>query len=388
MRGDLRMVKRTVYEIKQEIRNYTEQMRKLHDETIELALKNDAEGIKRNEKDINTVETSLNVLKKELERREKEAAETFEKIDGSDPIQNKGVLYRSIISGNPIPEEVKRTLFGAGLTSSVGGEKIIPTTLTKELLYEPLKDNPLRQIMTITNIRGLEIPKISYEIEDSNFVKDDETAKEIKLTGDKVTFGRFKFKIMCKVSDTILNGTDTDLVSYIEGALKEGLAEKEKYCIFKTATSGEEHMNIYSTSNKIKEVEGDTLFKAIKNALSDLNDKYYERATIVMKRSDYNNMIDELSNNNTDFYTRQPDQVLGTRVIFCEEATKPIVGDFSQLHLNYDIDAEFDSGKNIEKGEQIFVLTAWADIKVKLSSAFRIAKVTPSLLNERKKKDN
>lgn len=367
------MSKRTVYEIKRELQNFNEQLQKLYSENVELALSNDSEGIIRNKKDIDTITTSLEVLKGELERREKESIKV--QINNDDPIICRGIYYKSIILGNEIPEDVKRSLFGANLTPSTGGEKLIPTTLANELLREPLKDNPLRSIMTITNTRGLEIQKVSYELEDNNFIKDNETAKELKLTGDKISFGRFKFKVKCRVSDTVLYGTNADLVSYIEGALKEGLAEKEKICIFKTTNSGEEHMNIYSSQNAIKEVEGEDLFKAIKIALSDLEDKYYERASIVMKRSDYTNMIDKLSNFNTDFYNKQPEQVLGVNVIFCEYAEKPIIGDFSQLHLNYDIDSVFDSGKDIENGQELFVLTAWADIRIKLKSAFRIAKV-------------
>ncbi len=367
------MSKRTVYEIKRELQNFNEQLQKLYSENVELALSNDSEGITRNKKDIDTITTSLEVLKGELERREKESIKV--QINNDDPIICRGIYYKSIILGNEIPEDVKRSLFGANLTPSTGGEKLIPTTLANELLREPLKDNPLRSIMTITNTRGLEIQKVSYELEDNNFIKDNETAKELKLTGDKISFGRFKFKVKCRVSDTVLYGTNADLVSYIEGALKEGLAEKEKICIFKTTNSGEEHMNIYSSQNAIKEVEGEDLFKAIKIALSDLEDKYYERASIVMKRSDYTNMIDKLSNFNTDFYNKQPEQVLGVNVIFCEYAEKPIIGDFSQLHLNYDIDSVFDSGKDIENGQELFVLTAWADIRIKLKSAFRIAKV-------------
>lgn len=375
---------KTIYEIKREIQNYSEQLKKLHNENLEFALAGDAEGITRTRKDIDNINTSLEVLKEELERREKQ--NTFKPINNDDPIICRGIYYKSIIAGNEIPEDIKRSLFGSGISN--GGEKLIPTTLSKELLCEPLKDNPLREIMTITNIRGLEIPKISYQIENSDFIKDSETAKEIKLTGDKVTFGRFKFKIMCRVSDTVLYGTDDNLVSYIEGALKEGLAEKEKFSIFKTSNSGEEHMNIYSSQNAIKEVKGEDLFKAIKTALSDLEDKYYERASIVMKRSDYTNMIDKLSNSNTDFYNKQPEQVLGVKVIFCEYADKPIVGDFSQLHLNYDIDSVFDSGKDIEKGQELFVLTAWADIQIKLKSAFRIAKVTGTYSAKSKKPED
>ena len=152
------------------------------------------------------------------------------------------------------------------MTPSTGGEKFIPTTLAKELLHEPLDDNPLREIMKVTSIRGLETRKISYEIENLDFLKDGDTAKEIDLTGDTISFGRFKFKIMSRVSDTVMYGTDTELVKYIEDSLKSGLATKEKYCIFKTTTPNEEHMNIYSSQNAIKEIEGETLFKAIINA--------------------------------------------------------------------------------------------------------------------------
>ena len=48
---------------------------------------------------------------------------------------------------------------------------------------------------------------------------------------------------------------------------------------------------------------------------------------------------------------------------------------FLNCILNYDIDSVFDSGKDIENGQELFVLTAWADIRIKLKSAFRIAKV-------------
>ena len=377
--------KRTVYEIKREIQNYNEQLQKLYSENVEFALANDSEGITRNKKDIDTITSSLEVLKAELERREKESIKI--PTGNDDPINNKAIFYRSILTRETIPENVKRNLFGSNMTPSTGGEKFIPTTLAKELLHEPLDDNPLREIMKVTSIRGLETRKISYEIENLDFLKDGDTAKEIDLTGDTISFGRFKFKIMSRVSDTVMYGTDTELVKYIEDSLKSGLATKEKYCIFKTTNPNEEHMNIYSSQNAIKEIEGETLFKAIILALADLEDVYYKNATIVMHRAHYLKMIDELSNNNTNFYDKQPEQVLGVKVVFCELAEKPIVGDFSQLHLNYDIDSIFESDKDIKSGENIFVLTAWADIRIKLKSAFRIAKVTPnSVLSTRNKK--
>ncbi|NMA24756.1 MAG: hypothetical protein GX936_03720 [Clostridiales bacterium] len=45
------------------------------------------------------------------------------------------------------------------------------------------------------------------------------------------------------------------------------------------------------------------------------------------------------------------------------------------MHLNYDPAVVYDSDKDVDKGEYIWVLTAWIDQRKKLASAFRIAKV-------------
>lgn len=102
------MFKRTVYEIKREIQNYNEQAKKLYEENIELAIANDAECIQRNKNELRTVKTSLNVLKEELERREKESIKKLESVDGcGDPIENRGIMYRSLLRGEQIPEGIK-----------------------------------------------------------------------------------------------------------------------------------------------------------------------------------------------------------------------------------------------------------------------------------------
>ncbi|MDD5486950.1 MAG: phage major capsid protein, partial [Dehalococcoidales bacterium] len=62
-------------------------------------------------------------------------------------------------------------------------------------------------------------------------------------------------------------------------------------------------------------------------------------------------------------------------VIFSDAADVPIVGDFRYYHLNYDGQPIYDSDKNVDKGEYIWVLTAWFDQKFKLYSAFRLAEV-------------
>lgn len=377
---------KTIYEIKREIQNYSEQLKKLHNENVDLALSGDAEGIARTKKEIDTISVSLNVLKEELERREKESIKI--PVGEDNPIENRGIMYRSIIKGEPVPEDIRRSLFGTSSTPDTGGGNFIPTNLGEELIFEKLKNNPIRDISTITNIVGLELPRVSYTIDNMDFVKDGETAKEISLKGEKVKFGSFGFRVTTEVSDSLLEGTNTNLVEYIEKALKEGLATKEKHSIFKTTTPTEKHMNIYSDTNNVKKIQGETLFKAIKKALSDLPDEYYHNATIVMRKNEYFDMLEDLSNNNTNFYDKQSQSILGINVVFCEEAEKPIVGDFSYLHINYDMNLKLEPERQPREGRNFFVLSGSFDIQYLLTSPFRIVEVTPSMLTGRGKKDN
>lgn len=288
----------------------------------------------------------------------------------------KAELVRAVIRDRAVPSEVKAAL---GDNNSTGGEKILPTTMTNELLHEPFVKNPLRELSTFTSIVNLEVPKITFTIDDDDFIADTETAKEMDLEGDVVTFGRHKTKINAPVSETTLAATDTNLVQTVDQALQSGLAAKEKKVAFaKTPKVGEEHMSFYSTQNAITVKNGETLYKAIKAAIADLHEDYRENASIVMRYSDYMDIIETLANGSTTLYNAQPEQVLGKPVEFCDSAVDPVVGDFRFSHFNYAPDIIYDRDKNVRTGIWDFVLTAWFDHKIKLKSAFRIAKVVPT----------
>lgn len=89
-------------------------------------------------------------------------------------------------------------------------------------------NNPLRGNSTFTNITNLEVPKVEFSLDDDDFIKDGETAKELEASADTITFGRNKFKVFAQISETVLHGTNTNLVSTVETALESGLAAKEK----------------------------------------------------------------------------------------------------------------------------------------------------------------
>ena len=232
----------------------------------------------------------------------------------------------------------------------------------------------MRDISAFTNITNLEVPKIDFTLDDDDFVSDEATAKEIKAEGDTVSFGRNKFKVKAKVSETVLNGTDTNLVQTVDAALESGLAAKEKKVAFaKTPKSGEELMSFYKVG--IKEIAAENKYKSIKKAIADLHEDYRANAKVCMTYQDYSDIIEILANGNATLYNAQPEQVLGRPVIFCDNATDPVVGDFRYSHFNYDLNMLYDRDKDVDTGMELFVLTAWLDHKIKLKSAFRIAKV-------------
>lgn len=309
----------------------------------------------------------------------------------------KAAFYRDALNGN-----LKKTYEGLGAipvnTADLGyGENLLPSNMSRELITEPTEKNPLRNIARVTNITGLEEPKLGITIEDADIadITDQQTAQEIALTGDTVAYGRLKAKVKATVKDTVLHGTPVDLVDAVENGLRGALAKREKMYAFKSATalynSGTKdtthaHMSFYDYTTytdashityAITAKEGATMYEAIAAALGDLSDEFSENASIVMKKADYFAMIQGLTNSSDTLFGKKPASILGVPVIFCDLATIPVVGDFSYYGINYDIGAIFDTDKDVTKGEYYFVLTAWGDQQIRLKSAFRLAIVNP-----------
>lgn len=336
---------------------------------------------KENVKDL---EERFNGLKAQIDDLDKKAEEKLRaknKLGNKDNpkakiISAKAEFIRSTIKNKELSTDIKAALTD---DSTTGGSKLIPTTLTTELLHEPFVKDPLRNNSTFTAERNLEIPKIAFTLDDDGFIADGETAKEIKATGDTVIFDRHKFKVFVPVSETVLSGTDTNLVETVNAALESGVAAKEKKVAFAASpATGEESMSFYNSKNNIKVVTAETKYKAIKAAIADLHEDYRENAKICMAYADYLDIIETLANGSSTLYAAQPEQILGKPTIFCDNATDPIVGDFSYSHFNYDPETIYDQDKDVKTGINLFVLTAWFDHKIKLASAFRIAKVDTS----------
>ena len=320
----------------------------------------------------------------DLKELDDEAAKNFElensirnaRNSGDEKIEAKAELIRATMKKEKVGQRVLNAL-GEG-SGAGNGENLLPTTLMTELVTEPFAVNPLRGISTMTNITNLEIPKLAFTLDDDNFLDSNSaTAKEMKLSASKIKFERKDFRVYADITDAVLRGSNVNLVGYVENALRSGMAKKEKKLAFAVGTSNPEtsFYNKTGSNYDITAITKESKYLAIKAALADLEDDYADKAKIVMRRSDYFDIIEALANGNATLYQAQPESVLGAPVIFCDLATIPVVGDFSYSHFNYDLDATYESDKNIRTGITSFVLTGYLDHKIKMKSAFRLALV-------------
>lgn len=298
-------------------------------------------------------------------------------------LKAKADFYRAALMGGDVSKAYEGLGGVPSGSSDLGsGDKLLPTNLSNQLILEPVDVNPLRSICRVTNITGLEEPKLGFTIEDTDIadVTDAQTANEIEMEGDVIAYGRMKMKVTATIKDTIMHGTDLDVVTAVENALRSALAKREKFYAFLSSTAAESdtshaHMSFYK-SGAITEVTGRTQYEAIVNALADLADDYAANARVVMKKADYYAMISTLTNDSEALFGSKPAAILGYPVTFCDKADIPVVGDFSYYGINYDVGAVFETDKDAKKGEYYFVFTAWGDQRIRLKSAFRLAKVS------------
>ncbi len=299
-------------------------------------------------------------------------------------VASKANVIRGMIKKESVADDLK-ALGGSYFLNALsthpstgqGGANILPKTTASEAIVEPKKVNKLRDYIRVSHESNLEIPKLTFSIADDAFIEDEATAKELKVNGSTVTFGRFKSKVFCDVSETMLLGTDINLVSEVEAGLDSAIQTKERKQLFGTnLPENEKHMSFYekvSSNYTIPAVTAETKYLAIKKAIADLGEDYRENAHIIMTYADYLEIIEALANGNSTLFMAQPEQILGKPVIFIDAATIPIVGDLQFVQINYHPETITDSDKNVKTGMNTFALTAWYDIAFRLRSAFRLA---------------
>ena len=294
--------------------------------------------------------------------------------------EQRGEFYKAVLTGDGLKKAYEMLGGIPANSADLGyGDRLIPTTMTNELVVEPAVENPMRTIVRVSNITGLEEPKLTFDLGDAfDSITDLETANEIEMTGDSIIYDRNKVKVRAKVSDTVIHGSPFALASEIDNALRSGLAANEMLRMFAaTPLAGYEKMSFYSAVNNVKRVSAGSKQAAIAAALADLPIAYRRNAKIVMNAVDWYEMWAPNLNQSGMFYEDRPLILFGKPVVLIDDASDPVVGDFQFARINYDIGTVYDTDKDVDAGVYKFVLTAWYDIRLRLASAFRIAHVNP-----------
>ena len=374
------------YQIKKNAMDMGDEVRQANEKLNEMLAnpQTPTEDIKAQQKVVDSAQERYEVARKQMEKAEAEAKKKLKPNSEPSQLSEKekrakefAQLVRNTMAKQAVPASVYQAL---GDDDSTGGNNFLPKTVSTDIITGPQEHNPLRDISTVTQITNLEIPRLSFTLDDDGFIADGDTAKEIQAKGDTVQFTRNKFKVKVGLSETVLLGSDANLTAYVEQELTNGVTRKERNVAFAVnpTKANEKHMSFYDDTVGIKKVTGSDLYDAITNAVADLHEDYRENATIVMAYKDYLKIIKTLANGSNTLYGAQPSAVLGKPVVFTDAATKPVVGDFSYSQYNYDINTIYDQDKDVDTGIEKFVLTAWMDHQIKLSSAFRIADVQAS----------
>jgi len=296
----------------------------------------------------------------------------------------KGDFYKAVMTGGNPSEVIKKAYSHLGAIPKADtdlgyGDRLLPTNMSNELIIEPYTENPMRAVVRVSNITGLEEPKLIFDLDGESYdnITDKDTAKEIKTEGDKVSYGRNKIKVKAKISDTVLHGSSLNLAAEVDNALRSGLAANEMRRMFAAAPTGDyAGMSFYSTQNGVKRVTGTDKRRAIAKALADLPLQFRRNAKIVMNAIDWYDMWGGNLNQSGMYYEDRPLMLYGKQVVLVDDAISPVVGDFNYARINYDIGTLYDTDKDVDAGIYKFVLTAWYDIKLRLKSAFRIAEET------------
>ena len=372
------------YNLKTNVLNIGEALKDANEKLAQIAAdpKASVEDISAQQKQVDGLQARYNTLKAQYDKAEADQKKQLVKHEQSntmDPKEKREHAFAELIRKTMAKENVGQDVYAAlGDNDLTGGNKFLPKTVSTDIISTPEETNPLREISTVTQITNLEIPRLQFTIDDDSFINDTETAKEIAAKGDTVTFGRNKFKAMVGMSETVMLGSDANLSAYVEQGLRNAVTTKERSVAFNPAPQkdAEKHMSFYDASVGIKTVNGADLYEAITNAVADLHESYRENATIVMAYKDYLSIIKTLANGSSTLYGAQPSAVLGKPVVFTDAATTPVIGDFSYSQYNYDLGALYEQDKDVKTGIEYFVVTAWMDHQIKLSSAFRLAKVT------------
>lgn len=161
----------TLYEMKENLTTIGQQLEKTTEELGQKAVdpSTSMEDIKALQEKEKTLQSRYDIVfeqHKQMEAEQREKLESKQQNFGSlsqeeKQVKAKAEFIRASIQNRPMSDDVKQ-IYALPTGNETGGDNFLPTNLQKELVHEPFAKNQLRSVANVTNIKGLELPKISY----------------------------------------------------------------------------------------------------------------------------------------------------------------------------------------------------------------------------------
>lgn len=275
-------------------------------------------------------------------------------------------------------------------TMPADAKTLIPTTVWNEIISQVIEISPVFSMADRYNITGnLVLPK--YDAQNSSIVMQyaDEgtTAESGKVVISQITLGGFLARCLAKISKSLINNTNFDIVGFVEAKMAQAIA-----LYF-------EHEILFGTDNKVEGLKGitadmtvtTTAVKITSDDLMDVQDKvidnYQANAVWIMNR-ETRNAIRKLKDNegdyllNRDFTAKWGYSLLG-KDVYCSDAMDKILagktaiyyGDLSGLAVKVSEDANMQVLQERYAEEHLLGILAFVEWDAKVADTQKLAKL-------------
>lgn len=276
-------------------------------------------------------------------------------------------------------------------TMPADAKTLIPTTVWHEIISQVIEISPVFSRADRYNIKGnLVLPK--YDAEHSSIVMqyaDEGTAAESgKVAISQITLGGFLARCLAKISKSLINNSDFDIVGFVEAKMAQAIA-----LYF-------EHELLIGTDDKVEGLKGITADMTVTTAvatkiasdeLMDVQDKvidnYQANAIWVMKR-ETRNAIRKLKDNEGDYLlnrdlTAKWGYTLLGKDVYCSDAMDKMLagkttiyyGDLSGLAVKVSEDANMQVLTERYAEEHLLGILAFVEWDAKVADTQKISKL-------------
>lgn len=287
-----------------------------------------------------------------------------------------GGLYRALMVGGDVPAKIKNELSLPTTPAGSNGAYLLPKHVSDQLIADIAADTSILDAITVTQITGLSMPKIATTDAEGDDTDEGTAAVEATMTGGEIVFGRYPYRKSVTVPNSLLVDTNVALEAYITGKHTELMRARMCSRLFAATPAGNYiHMGVYRTTDAIKTATGDTLLAGIQAALADLPTMPQGVYKVALSMGDWMSLITLLANGATPLFAAPLREIIGFEPVICNYVTKPVVGDLSTIHLNYDTPIMYEAERKATMGTTSFVLSTHYDIQIEQPELLRVVTV-------------